>query len=62
MRRIALLGITFLAMLTQASAANDGCEKFAWSLARADMVCGIRQGERRVRRNARRISEGSHCN
>ncbi|MBR1271023.1 hypothetical protein JQ629_26450 [Bradyrhizobium sp. AUGA SZCCT0222] len=34
MRRIGLLGITFLAMLTQASAADDGCEKFAWSLAR----------------------------
>ncbi|MGE9008024.1 hypothetical protein ACO2JO_05550 [Leptospira interrogans] len=34
MRPIALLGITFLAMLTQARAADDGCEKFAWSLAR----------------------------
>ena len=29
-----LLGLTLMAMLTPASAADDGCEKFAWSLAR----------------------------
>jgi hypothetical protein len=34
MRRIAPLGITLLALLRSADASADGCEKFAWSLAR----------------------------
>ena len=34
MLRIGLLGITLLALVTQARAADDGCDKFAWSLAR----------------------------
>ncbi|MBR1284162.1 hypothetical protein JQ597_19115 [Bradyrhizobium sp. AUGA SZCCT0177] len=34
MRRIGLLGITLLALVAPAAAADDGCEKFAWSLAR----------------------------
>lgn len=34
MRRIGLLGIALLALLRPASAADEGCEKFAWSLAR----------------------------
>lgn len=34
MRRIGLIGITLVALLERASAAVDGCEKFAWSLAR----------------------------
>jgi hypothetical protein len=29
-----LLGLILIALLTPASAADDGCEKFAWSLAR----------------------------
>jgi hypothetical protein len=34
MRRIGLLGIMLLVLVAPASAADDGCEKFAWSLAR----------------------------
>jgi hypothetical protein len=34
MRGIALAGVAFLALLRSADASADGCEKFAWSLAR----------------------------
>jgi hypothetical protein len=34
MRGIALFGVTLLALLQSADASADGCEKFAWSLAR----------------------------
>ena len=34
MRRICLIGSTLIALLTPAAAAENGCERFAWSLAR----------------------------
>ena len=34
MRRICLIGFAVVALLTPAAAAENGCERFAWSLAR----------------------------